>query len=768
MSKYRLRRIGVASNASPVRPTLSDCLELVLDQANGLADDVLAALGRLTADPGVDLFAQAPTEAAQQAIGALLAESAAVRATLDAELRRLVFHSSGKDLAQNQAVRFEDLRFFDVREIEAHIELALARQEVMRATDDVLPQFDALVSALLGWSTVQAALNPLKPETFVRALLETLTAWVPVEAARMDLLRPSAIALGAGLRQLYREACEWMRSQGVRPVDAAPSHTGDAAAARARREPSEVERTMQTLEKLRRLLGSEPMGRVELGATHDFTHTVPGALVALQDLRMVEPMMQRLAERSVRQLIMGRSAGPGAVATIGQSRSREQNQQIGRMLGEEVVALMVDQLANDERLLLPVRKQVRALEPALLQLARSDPRFFIDRRHAARQLLDRVVQRSLAYRAQDEEAIADFASCVSDAVNSLSRSAGDAASYAQTLAELERAWDARDAARRERSEQEQRARAHTQRRLALAQRFSEAMMERFRSANLPELVASFLRGPWAQVLAETHLQNERGRSEQEGNEHDASEQGQAGQGVAERDQAERDQAGHGRAAQGRGEQDDPRGYLALVDDLVWSVQLHLVRQDYARLVRMIPRLLARLHEGLLLIRYPQEPIALFLDQLSALHDKVLEDHRRAVASARSAGAGAATDLSATDAAREGEIGDTGMGGLEPVVAGADDGPWRDDLAPGEQAVGARMALLLGGVWVPASLTWIGRNRNLFMFVSESGLSHAMSRRTMDRLQSQGRIRVLEPAYDLVIESGLAPLAPDNVDEASAQ
>ena len=128
MSKYRLRRIGVASNASPTRPTLSDCLELVLDQANGLADDVLAALARLVDDAGGDVLAQAPTEAAKAAIKALLAESTAVRATLDAELRRLVFHSSGKDLALNQAVRFEDLRFFDIREIEVHIELALARQ----------------------------------------------------------------------------------------------------------------------------------------------------------------------------------------------------------------------------------------------------------------------------------------------------------------------------------------------------------------------------------------------------------------------------------------------------------------------------------------------------------------------------------------------------------------------------------------------------------------------------------------------------------------
>ena len=39
---------------------------------------------------------------------------------------------------------------------------------------------------------------------------------------------------------------------------------------------------------------------------------------------------------------------------------------------------------------------------------------------------------------------------------------------------------------------------------------------------------------------------------------------------------------------------------------------------------------------------------------------------------------------------------------------------------------------------------------------------------MDRLLTQGRIRVLEPAYDLLIESGLAPLAPESGDDAPLQ
>jgi hypothetical protein len=714
MSKYRLRRIGVASNASTMRPTLSDCIELVLDEAGGLADDVLDALTRLTAEIEGEPVDELPSEQVKSAVRVLLGDAPAVRATFASELRRLVFHSSSKDLAQNESVQFDDLRFYDIHEIEIHIELALARQEIIRAAEEVLPQFDSLVSALLGWSSVQPTLNPLKPEAFVRALLETLTAWIPNEDVRMDLLRPSAIAMGIGLRSLYREACEWMRTQGVRPVVPLPGAARDGAAARARRTQSEVERTMQTLEKLRRLLAGEPHARIQPGVMQDFTHTVPASLVALQDLKLVEPMMQRLAERSVRQLAVGKVTGGDE--PIGQNRTRDQNQQIGRMLGEEVVSLMIEQLVNDERLLQPVRMQLRSLEPALLQLARSDPRFFIDRRHAARQLLDRVVQRSLAYPADDAEAINEFAGCVSDAVNALSRSAGDAAAYAGTLADLEKAWKQRDEARMQRREDERLAREHTQQRIVLAQRYSEAMMVRFQGSGLPELVASFLRGPWSQVLAESHLLN-------------------------------------------HGENGDAQGYLTLVDDLVWSVQLDRVRQDHARLVRMIPKLLARLNEGLMLIRYPPEPIAIFLDDLSALHDKVLDEHRRARAAARAQGLLDDAPDSISDLPEAPDSEAPADSGIVPLPPSDGDSVLQETYLPSDQSVGAEVELMLDGAWVRAKLTWIGRNRNLFMFVSGAGLAHAMSRRSMDRLQAAGRIRVVVPVFDLLLESGMAPLAP---------
>ena len=66
-------------------------------------------------------------------------------------------------------------------------------------------------------------------------------------------------------------------------------------------------------------------------------------------------------------------------------------------LGEEVVRLMFDNLAQDQRLLPEFKRQLKAIEPAVLKLAEQDSRFFSDRTHPARQFLDRITQRSLAF-----------------------------------------------------------------------------------------------------------------------------------------------------------------------------------------------------------------------------------------------------------------------------------------------------------------------------------------------------------------------------------
>jgi hypothetical protein len=708
MNKYSLRRIGVASNASAISPTLSDCIELVLGQVDALAAEVLDAIKAFVAleptDPEI-----------KKTVSQWLTESESVRATFGAELRRLVYQSGSQAFGQSPLGRVEDIHVFDIQQLEAHIEKALARQEIMRAVDDVLPQFDALVAALLGWSTVQSDLNPLKPDAFARALNETLDAWVPNRDLRMVLHRPAAIALGTGMRVLYRETCDWLRSQNIEPVELPSGRPLNGGTGRPTLAESEVARTMRTLEQLRRLLTGESLPVARNPGTSDFTHTVPASLVGLQDLRLVEPMMKRLAERPAQPMV---AAIPFSAVPVTSARpSQARNQQIGRQLGDEVVGMMIDQLAQDERLALPVRTQLRALQPVVLRLAKADPRFFIDRTHPARQLLDRIARRSLAFARDhddsDGKGTHGFVACVAYAVKTLEQGPVGAASCATVLAALEQDWTAFEAMRRRQQEDALNARQHAEKRMLMAQRLSDAMMERFKNTLLPERVAGFLRGPWAQVLAEVHLCNDT-------------------------------------------PDPDPRGYLALVDELAWSVQPPMVQLDYARLVRLIPRLLGRLNEGLVLIRYPQEPVSIFLDDLSALHEKALEEYRRALATARSLAAAqsGAEAVEAPPGATVAQSETDDEDATWPLVPARNRGGRVFSgiaSAPHDLLLGSTVDLLLEGDWVQAELTWSNHNRNLFMFISGAGMAHAMSRRTMDRLETQGRIRVISAISEVDLE-----------------
>ncbi len=751
MNKYQLRRIGVASNAAATRPSLSACIELVLDQSDALVGDILDALKAPVLKTPKEGERDDVDPAIRFAVHELLDEIVLVRSSFGDALRRLVYHSGQQDFGEAPMSCIEDIHVFDIHALEAHIEQALARREVGRSVDQVLPLFNAQISSLLGWTTVQPGMNPLKPEAFVRALQEMLGVCVLDEAVRSALLRPAAIALGNGMAQLYRETCDWLRSQGVVPVGRAGARA-PRPGAHARSAETELDRTLAILDKLRSLMGVEALPGGADGGPNDFVQTVPAALVALQDMRLEESMFQRLKRVAI-PVLTARVASAAQGIADQPVLAAARNRLVGRQLGEELVRLLFDQLGHDERVPVPVRLQLRPLEPALLNLAHADPRYFLDAGHPARVFMDRVVQTSVTLARDDQDGVHGFAACVANAVNALLRSPGDAAGFSSAWELVERSWGDFENTRRAQREMAQRQREHDDKRMALALRFADALMERFRSVSLPPLVGEFLRGPWAKVLAETSQRNE--------------------------DDAP-----------------DPKGYLALVDDLVWSVQRPADGRDYARLVKLIPRLLARVNEGLVLIRYPQESVSVFLDELNALHDKVLEDHRSAITSARAAQRSHLVEAEAARAALAPPLTESTpepgapaqpaqpAPGAEPhpqpplaaepepdgaaeslsPESGFDADFALDSLSPSEAAeleTGDWADLLLGGVWVRARLTWISRNRSLFMFVSGAGLAHAMTRRMMDRLQAQGRLRLRfsPPELDLQLDSVHGLLTP---------
>jgi len=751
MKKFRMRRLGVSDDPTLEKPSLHDCIEAVLEQSGPLIDDVIKGLDLAMHQVGGKVSKVNERGLSLPIVEELRRQAEAVRATFGVQLRLAIYRSGSHASDPEALVRFEDIQLLDEGQLDANIEFAMAQQEIQMAVDEVMPPLNALISSLMGWMSVQAHLNPLRPETFARALRETLLQHVPSEQARTALITPAAGILGHSLRVLYKELGDWLRSQGIEPV--VPLLTSAAPAPGGTPVEHPVTRTMLTLDKLRRLLTAE----IDLsgGASRgkDFLHTVPASMVALEDLRMVEPMIKRLSERALKD---AKAAAKGS--------GKNMNRELGQQLGEEVVRLMMENLGKDQRLLPPVRAQVKELEPLLLRLAQADPRFFSERKHPARQFLDRITHQSLGYKTENDERFQRFLKMVSSSVLELLGSDGHPESFARALTMLDAQWSRVDLALRAKQEDAARALMHAEQRNMLAQRLAADFQERLRDKKVPDFVAAFLCGPWAQVVAESQLRNADGTT-------------------------------------------DGQGYLDLVDDLIWSVQGKLARRNRDRLVQLVPNLLVKLRHGLLLIEYPPERIPRFLDQLIALHEKAFEPPKvKAPAPSKAAARPAqppeddgdpmdgmeVTELDGfpdelpEEFSQESSEESTGgygvieasdadqiwMAGHEADEAGyLPEGDVMPDASPvgapvsgawnaADLAIGCWVELQLKGEWVRAQLTWASPHGTLFMFISGKGLAHSMSRRTMEQLRTRGLMRIVserhmvDNALDAVAQTAL--------------
>jgi hypothetical protein len=285
----------------------------------------------------------------------------------------------------------------------------------------------------------------------------------------------------------------------------------------------------------------------------------------------------------------------------------------------------------------------------------------------------------------------------------------------------------------QRREDAAKALLHAEQRNLLAQKLAVEFAQAAEGLDVADFVVDFLKGSWSQVVAEAQLS----------------------------------------CADGS---DDPYGYRALVDDLIWSVQKNTaVRGRARRLVRMIPALLAKLREGLDRIEYPSELTARFFNNLITVHRAAVHEGRDAISKAaadaveaqvsafsHSLEQGAGIWLDSREAQESGFVEDEGFPTEQAAAPEAEalaDEPSAPQ-RPGDWRTGTWVELLVAGEWVRAQLTWASPHSTLYMFTSLSGSAHSMSRRTLDRLWSQGQIRVVadrnvvDEALDRVAKAAL--------------
>ena len=464
--------------------------------------------------------------------------------------------------------------------------------------------------------------------------------------------------------------------------------------------------------------------------------------------------------------------------------------QVGQVMGLEVVRQLVNQVAQDPRLLAPVREAIVALEPSLLRLAMVDPRFFSDERHVGRALMERTAQRSFKYNDEYSPEFFEFFEGVNVVFSTLNDSeVNNTQPFALALHTLESNWNANDQYEFEDRQAVLQALRFAEERQVMADEIAFDLSARSDLDKVPGLILDFLFGPWALVMAHAKLVDQR-------------------------------------------HQIDPEGYASVVPDLIWSVKREATLKQPAKFVAMLPGLLERLHSGLALLGQTREEGQSFFEALMSLHQPVLKLRRlKTQRDAEESNMGSLGDPGDDLELSDGQYGDDHQGNQElastplqrlekiradaqPLWMGRDDldaagfedtvpsfpaplatdaevsavasaqlaqplpgvaadvsiqelvepsansaAPAQatvhtaapDDACTKEQAQAMLLALRAGNWvdlyskrrWLRAQLVWASTKSTLFMFLSHGGQPHSMTSRSCEKLMMQNLLRPVD-------------------------
>jgi len=481
-----------------------------------------------------------------------------------------------KETAPAAGMSFESLELMHEEQVDEAVEVVRGQQVVLAEVEAELGALNALISAARGRKIVSASANPLLPDAWVRALRSAAAECRVPPGVRAHWLHALCEALGPELNACYRMLADVLRQHGVAAASFAVNASGQAAAPLAARAvpvaapprpalaPPPV--PVLNLRDLRRLLTGEgePAEAVRSGpadaAPQDHAPTMPWALEALQEMKGVDQVVQRMRQRRL----------DNAASALTPSQA----------LSQEVVRVMVDNITKDLRLPAPVRQVVLDLEPLLLRVAHNDPRFFRDKDHPTRRFLAEVTERSLAWPSPTEPGFDAFFRPVREAVDALGAVIVDSAEpFELALQSLQEGWADEEARSRGQRAKAAQALIRAERRNLLALGIADELRQRTDVAAAPAEIRRFVSGPWSQVIAAARMRDD---------------------GAA-----------------------DARAYGDVINDLIWTTQPRLAAENRNRLARLVPPIIATLRRGLASVDYGERETRRFLGYLADLHEMAL-------------------------------------------------------------------------------------------------------------------------------------------------
>ena len=386
---------------------------------------------------------------------------------------------------------FGELTLLGEEEVQAQVEMSRAQQQAVHATDAVLAELDALMSAAQGLDYVQPERNPLRPYSYLRALQQVVSETgvpLPVRESWMLLL---CRLLGGELTGIYQQAAKALRAAGIAPVGYGRGGGSAGAGARSRRpagqgtepwisqygasghsaflasdydrEPwnAQAEEAMLTVSMLRQMLAGDSdfyaAGSASSFGGHlqERSHPQKGriyrpgtslaAVEALEDMAALEQLVTSLSQDSDMRTVAGSAPHSRTSSTHAQGASMYGVPPGAPARAAKIVARMVETMAEEGRLLAPVQRAVQNLESSVQQLVRHDARFFSNSQHPARRLLDEITQRSLAFSSVKSPGFSSFMRLVDEAVGYLSSlTITDAQPFDIVLSALQAAWETQE------------------------------------------------------------------------------------------------------------------------------------------------------------------------------------------------------------------------------------------------------------------------------------------------------------------------------------
>ncbi|MGB4116448.1 MAG: DUF1631 family protein [Polaromonas sp.] len=511
-------------------------------------------------------------------------------------------------------------------------------QDLLPATEQTLAELDALVSSALGLDFVAPERNPLRPDVFTSTLQQLMGGNLEDAAATQLSIRHMAKPLGRELNLIYRQAIKALTQANIpaagyqyRVQPSAPAsspaplmpqeasttgyggddHFGDANSrpqALADLSDQGVKAGLMNDFLSNRSAGAEQglaalyydnideeLAAIKASSSHAATgggystsSTAPLSPSALERLARMpavdRPQRAVDATSSLSEQVWG-PYGTSRARTLVRTQLKKEATKVSQVLGLDVVRELVNQVAQDPRLLSQVREAIVALEPSLLRLAMVDPRFFSDERHAGRQLMEKVAQRSFKYNDQFSSEFAEFFQALTVSFNQLNASTvEDIKPFRTALAALEQAWNTQDQQDFDKRQQVLQALRFAEERQDKADQIAFDLSARSDLEKVPGVVLDFLFGPWSLAMANARLLDARN-------------------------------------------QVDPEGFGSVVPDLVWSVKRDVTLKQPAKLIDMIPGLLDKLHSGLAMLGQDPKENEAFFESLMKLHRPVLKLRR---------------------------------------------------------------------------------------------------------------------------------------------